>query len=56
MIRNIALNAAYCAAGSAQPVTMNLLLEMAQVEFQKLQLPVADSDFQWRKPAPEDAA
>lgn len=56
MIRNIALNAAYCAAGSEQPVTMNLVLEMAQVEFQKLQLPVADSDFRWREPVPEGAA
>lgn len=50
MIRNIALNAAYCAAGAGQPVTMSLLLDMARVEFAKMQLPVADSDFQWREP------
>ena len=47
MIRNIAVNAAYCAAGSVGRVTMALLLEMARAEFTKLQLPVADSEFAW---------
>jgi hypothetical protein len=45
MIRNIALNAAYCAAGKGTPVTTDLVLEMARVEFHKLQLPVSDADF-----------
>jgi hypothetical protein len=45
MIRNIALNAAFCAAGRQQPVTTELILEMARVEFRKLQLPVSDADF-----------
>jgi hypothetical protein len=49
MIRNIALNAAFCAAGRHGPVTTQLVLEMAHVEFRKLQLPVADADF--RMPA-----
>jgi SpoVK/Ycf46/Vps4 family AAA+-type ATPase len=45
MIRNIALNAAFCAAGRQAPVTTALVLEMARVEFRKLQLPVSDADF-----------
>ncbi len=49
MIRNIALNAAFCAAGRQTPVTTELVLEMARVEFRKLQLPVSDADF--RTPA-----
>jgi hypothetical protein len=55
MIRNIALNAAYCAAGADQPVTMGLVLEMARVELQKMQLPVTDSDFVWQEPPPDGA-
>ena len=46
MIRNIALNAAFCAAGRQTPVTMELVLEMARIEFRKLELPVSDADFQ----------
>ena len=49
MIRNIALNAAFCAAGRQAPVTTELVLEMARAEFRKLQLPVSDADF--RAPA-----
>ncbi|MGO8884094.1 MAG: ATP-binding protein [Streptosporangiaceae bacterium] len=49
MIRNIALNAAFCAAGRQTPVTTELVLEMARVEFRKLQLPVSNADF--RAPA-----
>ncbi|MDQ6617625.1 MAG: ATP-binding protein [Actinomycetota bacterium] len=45
MIRNIALNAAFCAAGRQVPVTTGLVMEMARVEFRKLQLPVSDADF-----------
>jgi hypothetical protein len=43
MIRNIALNSAFCAAGRGVPVTTELVLEMARVEFRKLQLPVSDA-------------
>jgi len=45
MIRNIALNAAFCAAGRQTPVTTELVLEMARTEFRKLRLPVRDADF-----------
>jgi hypothetical protein len=45
MIRNIALNAAFCAAGQQTEVTMELVLEMARIEFRKLGRHVNDSDF-----------
>jgi SpoVK/Ycf46/Vps4 family AAA+-type ATPase len=45
MIRNIALNAAFCAAGRGTSVTMELVLEMARIEFRKLQLPLNEADF-----------
>jgi ATPase family associated with various cellular activities (AAA)/Winged helix domain, variant len=45
MIRNIALNAASCAAGRGSPVTMELVLAMAGIEFRKNELPVNDADF-----------
>lgn len=45
MIRNIALNAAFCAAGRGGPVTMAIVLEMARSEFKKLELPINESDF-----------
>jgi hypothetical protein len=45
MIRNIALNAAYCAAGRGSKVTMELVLEMARVEFRKLELPINEANF-----------
>ncbi len=45
MIRNIALNAAFCAAGRGSKVTMELVLEMARVEFRKLELPINEADF-----------
>jgi hypothetical protein len=45
MIRNIALNAAFCAAGQGTEVTMELVLEMALIEFRKLERHVNDADF-----------
>ena len=45
MIRNIALNAAFCAAGRGSEVTMELVLEMARIEFRKFERPVNDADF-----------
>jgi ATPase family associated with various cellular activities (AAA) len=48
MIRNIALNAAFCAAGRQTPVTTELVLEMARIEFRKHRLPVSDADFRIR--------
>jgi hypothetical protein len=45
MIRNIALNAAFCAAGRQSHVTMGIVLEMARAEFLKLELPINEPDF-----------
>jgi ATPase family associated with various cellular activities (AAA)/Winged helix domain, variant len=45
MIRNIALNAAFCAAGQGTEVSMELVLEMARIEFRKLERHVNDADF-----------
>jgi hypothetical protein len=45
MIRNIALNAAFCAAGRGTNITMELVLEMARNEFRKLERHVNDADF-----------
>ena len=45
MIRNIALNAAFCAAGQGTKVSMELVLEMARIEFRKLERHVNDADF-----------
>ena len=45
MIRNIALNAAFCAAGQGREVRMELVLEMARIEFRKLERHVNDADF-----------
>jgi len=45
MIRNIALNAAFCAAGRDSKVTMEIVLEMARAEFRKLELPINEADF-----------
>ena len=45
MIRNIALNAAFCAAGQGTEVTMELVLAMARIEFRKLERHVSDADF-----------
>ena len=45
MIRNIALNAAFCAAGRGTKVTMELVLEMARIEFRKVERHVNDADF-----------
>lgn len=45
MIRNIALNAAFCAAGQGSEITMELVLEMARIEFRKLERHINDADF-----------
>jgi hypothetical protein len=43
-IRNIALNAAFLAAGDEQPVRMRYVLEAARAEFAKLEKPLAESE------------
>jgi hypothetical protein len=45
MIRNIALNAAYTAAGNDADVTTALVLSLAHLEFLKHELPVNEHDF-----------
>ena len=53
MIRNIALNAAYTAAGNDVRVTTELVLSLAHAEFVKHELPVNEHDFDLggRRPA-----
>ena len=51
-IRNIALNAAFLAAGTRQQViTMPLILEAARTEFRKMDRFINESDFRWSEPA-----
>ncbi len=45
-INNIALNAAFMAAGSEeQPVTMRLIIDAARAEFKKMEKPINEADF-----------
>ena len=44
-IHNIALNAAFLAAGAATPVTMELVLEAARTEFRKEGRPINEAEF-----------
>lgn len=44
-IQNIAINAAFLAAGAGSPVTMPLILEAARCEFRKLDKPVNEAEF-----------
>jgi hypothetical protein len=50
-VHRIALNAAFLAAGEGTPVTMPLILDAAKTEFYKMEMPVNESDFIWRKGA-----
>ena len=52
MIRNIALNAAYTAAGNDSAVTTELVLSLAHLEFIKHELPVNEHDFKPAKRQP----
>ena len=49
-IHNIALNAAFLAAGAGTPVTMPLVLDAARSEFRKLERPINEADFRWQDP------
>jgi hypothetical protein len=49
-IHNCALNAAFLAAQTNQPVTMPLVLQAARTEFRKLERPVNEADFRWSEP------
>ena len=46
-IHNIALNAAFLAAGAGTAVTMRLILEAARAEYRKLERPIPEGDFRW---------
>jgi hypothetical protein len=50
-INNVAMNAAFLAAGAGTPVTMPLLLAAARTECRKLKLPINENDFAWQEPA-----
>jgi ATPase family protein associated with various cellular activities (AAA)/winged helix domain-containing protein len=50
-IHNIALNAAFLAAGAGQPVTMSHVLDAARAEFRKLERPVNEAEFRWLEPS-----
>ncbi|MCP3804199.1 ATP-binding protein [Allokutzneria sp. A3M-2-11 16] len=47
MVRNIALNAAFLAAGGGGVITMPLVLQAARTEFRKLEIPFQERDFVW---------
>ncbi|GAA4005698.1 ATP-binding protein [Allokutzneria multivorans] len=47
MVRNIALNAAFLAAGDGGVITMPLVLRAARTEFRKLEIPFHERDFAW---------
>jgi len=51
MIHNIALAAAFLAAGRGGPVTMPLIMEAARAELRKLERPVSEADFACQPPA-----
>jgi hypothetical protein len=51
-IHNIALNAAFVAAGRDVQVSMPLLLESARTELRKLDKPINEADLRWVEPAP----
>jgi hypothetical protein len=48
-IHQVALNAAFLAAQAGSGVTMPLLLRAARNEFVKMERPVNEGDFQWKK-------
>lgn len=48
-IHNVALNAAFLAAQKSGPVTMQLILNAACWEFEKLERPAKESDLYWKR-------
>lgn len=46
-ILNVALGAAFLAAGAGAPVTMPLVLEAVRGEMRKLERPINEADFRW---------
>jgi SpoVK/Ycf46/Vps4 family AAA+-type ATPase len=54
-INNVAINAAFLAAQAGTPVNMQLVLDAARAEFQKLKRPINNDDFVWHEPASKAA-
>jgi len=50
-IQNIAVNAAFLAAGKKSEITMPIVLEAARIEFRKLEKPINEADFRWLEAA-----
>jgi SpoVK/Ycf46/Vps4 family AAA+-type ATPase len=50
MIHNISLNAAFSAADRGEPVSMDVILDVARAEFRKLELPIVDRHFELDRP------
>jgi SpoVK/Ycf46/Vps4 family AAA+-type ATPase len=48
-IHNVALNAAFAAAGQEIPITMPLVLDAARAEFRKMDKPINEADFRWNE-------
>jgi hypothetical protein len=48
-IHNVALNAAFAAAGQEIPITMPLVLDAARAEFRKMDKPINEADFRWKE-------
>ena len=54
-IHSIALNAAFAAAQLGSSVTMELVLAAARTEFLKLERPINEAEFRWRRSPSENA-
>ena len=54
-IHSIALNAAFAAAQMGSSVTMELVLAAARTEFLKLERPINEAEFRWRRSPSENA-
>jgi hypothetical protein len=55
-INNVALNAAFLAAGEDGPITMPHLLAAARTELQKLGRPTSEADFRWTAPVSRETS
>jgi len=52
MVRNIAVNAAFLAAASGSPITMDIVFTAVRTEFEKLELPIRDRELVWEAVVP----
>ena len=51
-IHNVAINAAFTASQTNQPLNMPLVLDAARAEFRKLERPYNEADLRWSAPVP----